>query len=137
MRRKFADGFPDLFVDNAIEIRNKHVAFLASFHNPSVIFEQISVIYALPRLFVSSFTLVLPFFPTGTMERVRRGARARGRVSSMWAWPPSVRRVARVRVDDAGRDWPAGGKKVHLTASAGQHRQLKIEPECLSTWPCR
>uniref|UniRef100_A0A7S0YMS6 ribose-phosphate diphosphokinase n=1 Tax=Polytomella parva TaxID=51329 RepID=A0A7S0YMS6_9CHLO len=67
---KFSDGFPDLFVDDAINIRNKHVAFLGSFHNPSVIFEQISVIYALPRLFVSSFTLVLPFFPTGTMERV-------------------------------------------------------------------
>eukprot|EP00195_Chlamydomonas_chlamydogama_P015597 CAMPEP_0202902958 /NCGR_PEP_ID=MMETSP1392-20130828/19650_1 /ASSEMBLY_ACC=CAM_ASM_000868 /TAXON_ID=225041 /ORGANISM="Chlamydomonas chlamydogama, Strain SAG 11-48b" /LENGTH=355 /DNA_ID=CAMNT_0049589863 /DNA_START=336 /DNA_END=1403 /DNA_ORIENTATION=+ len=68
--RKFADGFPDLFVENAMNIRNKHVAFLASFHNPSVIFEQISVIYALPRLFVGSFTLVLPFFPTGTLERV-------------------------------------------------------------------
>lgn len=54
-----------------MDIRNRHVAFLGSFHNPSVIFEQISVIYALPRLFVGSFTLVLPFFPTGTMERVR------------------------------------------------------------------
>lgn len=68
--RKFADGFPDLFVESATSIRNRHVAFLASFTNPAVIFEQISVIYALPRLFVSSFTLVLPFFPTGTMERV-------------------------------------------------------------------
>lgn len=46
------------------------MAFLASFHTPSVIFEQISVIYGLPRLFVASFTLVLPFFPTGTLERV-------------------------------------------------------------------
>lgn len=71
VRSKFADGFPNLFVDDAIDVRNKHVAFLASFHEPSVIFEQISIIYALPRLFVSSFTLVLPFFPTGTMERVR------------------------------------------------------------------
>jgi len=68
--KKFADGFPDLFVEDALGIRNRHVAFLASFHNPSVIFEQISVIYALPRLFVGSFTLVLPFFPTGTLERV-------------------------------------------------------------------
>ena len=42
-----------------------------------VIFEQISIIYALPRLFVSSFTLVLPFFPTGTMERVSEGVRGR------------------------------------------------------------
>lgn len=57
-------------MEDALKIRNKHVAFLASFHNPSVIFEQISVIYALPRLFVGSFTLVLPFFPTGTLERV-------------------------------------------------------------------
>ena len=64
--RNFPDGFPNLFVKDALEIRNKHVAYLASFHNPSVIFEQLSVIYALPRLFVSSFTLVLPFFPTGT-----------------------------------------------------------------------
>lgn len=35
-----------------------------------MIFEQLSVIYALPKLFVSSFTLVLPFFPTGTSERM-------------------------------------------------------------------
>lgn len=68
--KKFPDGFPDIFVEDAVKIRNKHVAFLASFHNPSVIFEQISVVYALPRLFVGSFTVVLPFFPTGTLERV-------------------------------------------------------------------
>jgi len=68
--KKFADGFPDLFVEDALDIRNRHVAFLGSFHNPAVIFEQISIIYALPRLFVGSFTLVLPFFPTGTLERV-------------------------------------------------------------------
>jgi hypothetical protein len=69
-RRTFADGFPDLFVEDAMRVRNRHVAFLAPFHTPSVIFEQISIIYALPRLFVGSFTLVLPFFPTGTLERV-------------------------------------------------------------------
>lgn len=68
--RRFADGFPNLFVPNAHDIRNRHVAFLASFHSPAVIFEQISIIYALPRMFVASFTLVLPFFPTGTAERM-------------------------------------------------------------------
>lgn len=46
------------------------MAFLASFSSPSVIFEQLSVIYALPRLFVASFTLVLPYFPTGSFERM-------------------------------------------------------------------
>ncbi|KAH9568359.1 hypothetical protein CY35_03G072800 [Sphagnum magellanicum] len=66
----FADGFPNLFVPNAHGIRSQHVAFLASFSSPGVIFEQLSIIYALPRMFVSSFTLVLPFFPTGTLERM-------------------------------------------------------------------
>eukprot|EP00210_Caulerpa_lentillifera_P007036 g6730.t1 len=66
----FEDGFPKLFVKDALNIRNRHVGFLASFFYPEAIFEQISVIYALPRLFVSSFTLVLPFFPTGAHERV-------------------------------------------------------------------
>ena len=42
---KFPDGFPNLFIEGAEEIRGKHVAFLASFNNPDTIFEQISVIY--------------------------------------------------------------------------------------------
>ncbi|KAH9602978.1 hypothetical protein KSS87_006576 [Heliosperma pusillum] len=68
--RTFADGFPNLFISSAQGIRGQHVAFLASFSSPGVIFEQLSVIYALPKLFVESFTLVLPFFPTGTSERM-------------------------------------------------------------------
>jgi hypothetical protein len=46
-----------------------------------VIFEQISIIYQLPRLFVGSFTLVLPYFPTGTAERVSRRPGHQGCVS--------------------------------------------------------
>ncbi|XP_027170693.1 ribose-phosphate pyrophosphokinase 4 [Coffea eugenioides] len=68
--RSFDDGFPNLFINNAQEIRGQHVAFLASFSSPAVIFEQLSVIFALPRLFVASFSLVLPFFPTGSFERM-------------------------------------------------------------------
>ena len=68
--RSFADGFPNLFVKDATKIRNRHVAFLASFQHPVSIFEQLSIIYQLPRMFVGSFTLVLPYFPTGTAERV-------------------------------------------------------------------
>ncbi|PIM99901.1 Ribose-phosphate diphosphokinase [Handroanthus impetiginosus] len=68
--RTFEDGFPNLFISNAQGVRGQHVAFLASFSSPGVIFEQLSIIYALPKLFVSSFTLVLPFFPTGTSERM-------------------------------------------------------------------
>jgi hypothetical protein len=68
--RSFDDGFPNLFINKAHDIRGQHVAFLASFSSPAVIFEQISVIFALPKLFIASFTLVLPFFPTGSFERV-------------------------------------------------------------------
>ncbi|XP_024990804.1 ribose-phosphate pyrophosphokinase 4 [Cynara cardunculus var. scolymus] len=68
--RSFDDGFPNLFINNAQDIRGHHVSFLASFSSPAVIFEQLSVIFALPRLFVASFTLVLPFFPTGSFERM-------------------------------------------------------------------
>lgn len=68
--RSFDDGFPNLFINNAQYIRGQHVAFLACFSSPAVIFEQLSVIFALPRLFVASFTLVLPFFPTGSFERM-------------------------------------------------------------------
>jgi phosphoribosylpyrophosphate synthetase len=68
--RNFDDGFPNLFINNAEDLRGQHVAFLACFSSPGVIFEQLSVIYALPRLFAASFTLVLPFFPTGSFERM-------------------------------------------------------------------
>jgi ribose-phosphate pyrophosphokinase len=68
--RTFADGFPNLFIEGAAEIRNCHVVFLASFRDPREIFEQLAVIFALPRMFIASFTLVLPFFPTGTAERI-------------------------------------------------------------------
>lgn len=68
--RSFDDGFPNLFIKNAHDIRGQHVAFLASFSSTDVIFEQLSVIYALPMLFAASFTVVLPFFPTGSFERV-------------------------------------------------------------------
>ncbi|KAE8692318.1 Ribose-phosphate pyrophosphokinase 3 [Hibiscus syriacus] len=56
--RSFEDGFPNLFIPNAQGIRGQNVAFLASFSSPSVIFEQLSVIYALPKLFISSFTIL-------------------------------------------------------------------------------
>ncbi|XP_020205605.1 ribose-phosphate pyrophosphokinase 4 isoform X1 [Cajanus cajan] len=68
--RSFPDGFPNIYINNAEELRGQHVAFLASFSSPAHVCEQLSVIYALPRLFVASFTLVLPFFPTGSFERM-------------------------------------------------------------------
>ncbi|XP_064652556.1 uncharacterized protein LOC135503122 isoform X2 [Lineus longissimus] len=68
--KKFRDGFPDLFIEDVKHMAGKDVIFLGSFHSPEVIFEQTSVIYAIPRYLARSFTVILPYFPTGTMERV-------------------------------------------------------------------
>jgi phosphoribosylpyrophosphate synthetase len=48
------------------------VLFLASFHTPDVVFEQLSALYALARYGARSLRVVVPFFATGTMERVDR-----------------------------------------------------------------
>ena len=44
--------------------------FLASFHNNDVTLSQFSVMISLLQSFVKSLTVVLPYYPTGTMERV-------------------------------------------------------------------
>ncbi|XP_068737792.1 uncharacterized protein [Montipora capricornis] len=66
----FPDGWPNLFIENVKQdCAGRDVIFLASFHSPEVVFEQLSVIYKIPRLLARSFTAIIPYFPTGTMER--------------------------------------------------------------------
>lgn len=64
------DSFPNLFIPNAHMLRHAHTAYLASLHTPSVIFEQLSLILMLPKYGVKSLTVIIPYFPTGTMERI-------------------------------------------------------------------
>lgn len=66
----FADGFPNIMIGNVEALRNHDVAFLASFDTPGDIFFQLSAIYEIPRYAVKSFKIILPYYPTGTMERV-------------------------------------------------------------------
>jgi ribose-phosphate pyrophosphokinase len=66
----FRDGFPHMKIDAVEGIRNRDVAFLASLDTPAEIFRQLSLLYEIPRYAVRSFKVVLPYFPTGTMERV-------------------------------------------------------------------
>ncbi|MFW5735184.1 MAG: ribose-phosphate diphosphokinase [Oceanidesulfovibrio sp.] len=73
--KAFADGYPDLWVENMECMRNSDVAMLASFDSPADIFPQLSLIYEAPRYGLRSFKVVLPYFPTGTMERVDRDGR--------------------------------------------------------------
>lgn len=67
---QFIDGFPNTLIQNVAKVQRAHVSFLASFHKPEVIFEQLSVLYTLASLGLPSFKIFLPYFPTGTMERV-------------------------------------------------------------------
>jgi len=67
---EFKDGFPNLRVKNVEAVRNKDIVFLASFDAPKEIFKQLAIIYEIPRFAVRSLKIVLPFYPTGTMESV-------------------------------------------------------------------
>jgi hypothetical protein len=46
---KFPDGFPDIFLENVKDVRYNRVAFLASLHKQEDLFEQLSILYSLPR----------------------------------------------------------------------------------------
>ena len=69
--RKFDDETPHIFMHNVRNIRGKHVAFLAYFGLENM-FGQFSVMCALPKEFIASFTVVLPYFPTGSCERIEK-----------------------------------------------------------------
>merc|ERR1719401_2684485 len=71
--KHFNDGFPDLAVKHEDAARLESfsgTALIVSFHSPDVIFEQLCLLYALPRLRAKNFHIILPWFSTGTMERV-------------------------------------------------------------------
>eukprot|EP01083_Nonionella_stella_P066407 174867_1 len=67
---RFNDGFPNLLIEDSQLIKWSYVAFLASFHSPGVIFEQLALIASLPRYLARELKLIIPYYPTGTMERV-------------------------------------------------------------------
>jgi phosphoribosylpyrophosphate synthetase len=69
--KTFPDSWPNLFIRNSNQIRYSHVLFLASLHKPQTIFEQISLLYHLPKYLCRSLKVLLPYFPTGTMERIQ------------------------------------------------------------------
>jgi ribose-phosphate pyrophosphokinase len=67
---RFEDGFPNLFIEDVESIKGKDVIFLVSLQDHSMLLSHISIMYALPRYMAKSLTICLPYFPTGTMERV-------------------------------------------------------------------
>lgn len=67
---RFEDGWPKLFIHNSHDLQYNDVMMLVSFDSPTVIFEQLSTVYALARAGCRSLRVIVPYFPTGTMERV-------------------------------------------------------------------
>ena len=67
---KFPDGTPNIMIEDVKSIQYRDVVLLTSFRNPALWMEQIALMYSIPRYMARSLTVVLSYWPTGTMERV-------------------------------------------------------------------
>mmetsp|Transcript_9209 Transcript_9209/g.22599 ORF Transcript_9209/g.22599 Transcript_9209/m.22599 type:complete len:412 (-) Transcript_9209:1186-2421(-) len=74
--RKFPDGTDNIeiggFSNPHNVISGEKVLFLASFHSNDTTLSQFQVMITLLQSFIESLTVVLPFSPVGTMERVTK-----------------------------------------------------------------
>lgn len=69
----FPDGTPNVFIHNIGNCANRHVLFLASWSSQKEKDYQYKAMYVFARTpRVRTITVVLPFFPSATMERVDR-----------------------------------------------------------------
>ena len=72
---KFPDGTDNIMIGGfqpVNRIAGENVLMLASFNNNSTTLTQLLVMVTLLQSFIESLTVVLPFYPVGTMERVSR-----------------------------------------------------------------
>lgn len=101
---RFPDTFPDIFIERPHHtVRGKHLAFFASFYHPESMFAQLSVLFHLPRYCARSLVVVLPYFPTATMERVDQEgqiATAMSLARLLSSIPPLAEGPARVLIYD-------------------------------------
>lgn len=84
---KFADGSDDIEIEGSVGVDNivdhkidsptyfkgKDILFVASFHSNEDTMSQFHVLAHLCESFANSLTILLPFYATGTMERVDIG----------------------------------------------------------------
>eukprot|EP00546_Thalassionema_frauenfeldii_P009885 CAMPEP_0178919072 /NCGR_PEP_ID=MMETSP0786-20121207/14214_1 /TAXON_ID=186022 /ORGANISM="Thalassionema frauenfeldii, Strain CCMP 1798" /LENGTH=332 /DNA_ID=CAMNT_0020592923 /DNA_START=223 /DNA_END=1221 /DNA_ORIENTATION=- len=102
---KFPDGTDQITIGGFTPVNfisGEHILFLASFHNNDVTLSQFSVMIALLQSFIESLTVVLPFSPVGTMERVvKEGQLATANTHAhMFSSLPSCGRPTRLMVYD-------------------------------------
>eukprot|EP00041_Stephanoeca_diplocostata_P032769 m.1061051 g.1061051 ORF g.1061051 m.1061051 type:complete len:305 (+) comp24209_c0_seq122:380-1294(+) len=83
-------------------MRGSNVLFMASFHNNDAILSQFQVLVALCESFIKSITVLLPYYPTGTMERVvTEGQVATANtIARMFSTLPSIGQPIRVIIFD-------------------------------------
>lgn len=73
---KYDDSMPDIKMDSTtiINIRNSNVVYLAYFSEDepeaTKITHQLMLLYSLAHYGVKNITIVLPYYPVGTMERI-------------------------------------------------------------------
>lgn len=102
---KFPDGTDNIEIGGFYPrnlISGEHVLFIASFHNNDVTLSQFQVMICLLQSFIESLTVVLPYYPVGTMERVvREGQVATAATfAHMFSSLPSCGRPTRLMVYD-------------------------------------
>jgi len=102
---KFADGTDEIEIGGfhpENHIRGEHVLFLASFHSNDATLSQFHVLNSLCESFIETLTVVLPYYPTGTMERVtKEGVVATAStLARLFSNLPRVGRPIRVMVYD-------------------------------------
>lgn len=70
---KYPDGTDKIKIEGFSprnEIAGEHILFFASFHDNDVTMSQFSIFIVLLQSFIESLTIILPYFPVGTNERV-------------------------------------------------------------------
>jgi phosphoribosylpyrophosphate synthetase len=102
---KYPDGTDNITIEGfnpENEIAGEHVLFLASFHNNDVTLSQFSVFIVLLQSFIESLTILLPYYPVGTNERVE----VEGRVATANTYSmllsnlPSIGKPCRLMIYD-------------------------------------
>jgi len=103
--KKFPDGTDNIFVGGYYpknHIHDAHVLFLANFSSNDTTLSQYHVLTMLSESFCDTMTILLPFYPTGTMERVtKEGTVATANtMAKMFSHLPDIGRPARLMVYD-------------------------------------
>jgi phosphoribosylpyrophosphate synthetase len=100
---KFPNGHPNFRINSVNEIKGADVYFFASFDTSADITEQLYIINAIPRYESKSLTVILPFFPTATDDRIDESghiATAKGLARMLSGIPMSANGPAKIMFFD-------------------------------------